>query len=72
MDLGNKIIENIDNPHELEKMYRKDPETFKKSFSYAWKQNPSSQVLAVWYERLHYNETSSPEKNLCFRKTFYQ
>ena len=29
MDINNWIVENIDNPHELEKMYRKDPKAFK-------------------------------------------
>ncbi|EEL82597.1 hypothetical protein bcere0028_17200 [Bacillus cereus AH1271] len=33
MDINNLIIENMDNPHELERMYRKDPKAFKKSFS---------------------------------------
>lgn len=29
MDINNLIIENMDNPHELERMYRKDPKVFK-------------------------------------------
>ncbi|TKI74629.1 DUF4153 domain-containing protein, partial [Bacillus wiedmannii] len=48
MDINNLIIENMDNPHELERMYRKDPKAFKKSFSQAWDENPDSQVLAAW------------------------
>jgi hypothetical protein len=70
MDLNNKIIENIANPHELEKMYRNDPEAFKKSFLYAWEQNPDSQVLAVWHKRLYFNETSNSEKIPLFQKDF--
>lgn len=62
MDINNPVIENIANPHELEKMYRKEPEAFKKSFLYAWKQNPDSQVLAVWYARLHFDETTNKKK----------
>ena len=29
MNDHNLIIENMDNPHELERMYRKDPKAFK-------------------------------------------
>ncbi|SHH92513.1 DUF4153 domain-containing protein [Clostridium grantii] len=59
MDINEKIVENIDNPHELEKFYRKDPEAFKKSFSYVWEENHDSKVLGVWYERLYFKDTSS-------------
>jgi len=55
--MNNLIIENLSNPSELERMYRKEPEAFKKSFTSAWEQNPDSQVLAVWYERLYFKET---------------
>ncbi|AAU18527.1 DUF4153 domain-containing protein [Bacillus cereus] len=70
MNNHNLIIENIDNPHELERMYRKDPKAFKKSFSQAWSQKPDSQVLAAWYERLHFKETANAEKKSLFQKGF--
>jgi hypothetical protein len=70
MDINNLIIENIENPHELERMFRKEPGAFKKSFSYAWEQNPDSQVLAVWYERLHFKEASNTEKASLLQKDF--
>lgn len=70
MDINNLIVENIDNPHELERMYRKDPKAFKKSFSQAWAQNPDSQVLGAWYERLHFKETANTEKPSLFQKGF--
>ncbi|HHT7191454.1 TPA: DUF4153 domain-containing protein [Bacillus cereus] len=70
MDVTNMIVENIDNPHELERMYRKDPKAFKKSFSQAWAQNPDSQVLGAWYERLHFKETANKEKISLFQKGF--
>ncbi|MCU5375903.1 DUF4153 domain-containing protein [Bacillus cereus] len=70
MDSNNLIIENMDNPHELERMYRKDPKAFKKSFSQAWDEKPDSQVLAAWYERLHFKETENAEKILLFQKGF--
>ncbi len=70
MDINNLIIENMDNPHELERMYRKDPKAFKKSFSQAWDENPDSQVLAAWYERMHFKETENAEKIALFQKGF--
>jgi len=70
MDDRNPIIENISKPHELESMFRKDPEAFKKYFAYAWEQNPDSQVLAVWYERLHYKETVNAQKASLLQKSF--
>ena len=71
MDINNLIIENMDNPHELERMYRKDPKAFRKSFSQAWDENLDSQVLAAWYERLHFKETANKEKVSLFQKVSY-
>ncbi|MED1470475.1 DUF4153 domain-containing protein [Bacillus salipaludis] len=70
MDMNHLINENIANPHELERLFRKDPKAFKKSFPHAWEQSPDSQVLAVWYERLHFKETSTTEKAFLLQKAF--
>ncbi|QJD85948.1 DUF4173 domain-containing protein [Cohnella herbarum] len=70
MNNNNLITENMDNPRELERMFRTQPEVFKKSFSYAWEQNPDSQVLAVWQERLHFKETENTEKSSLLWKNF--
>ena len=71
MDINNLIIiENMSNPHELERMFRKEPEAFKKAFSDVWEQNPDSPVLAVWYERLQFNESANIEKVHFLRKDF--
>jgi len=70
MDINNQIAENINNPHELERIFRKDPEAFEKSFTYVWEQNPDSQVLAVWYERLHFKETANTENASLLQKDF--
>lgn len=67
---NNSITENLDNPHELERMFREEPEAFKKSFSYARKLNPESQILAVWHERLHYKETTAPKQAFLLPKDF--
>ena len=70
MEINNLVIENIAKPHELERMYRKDPKAFKKAFAYAWEQHPDSQVLSVWYERLHYKERTNPGKSSSLQKGF--
>jgi len=70
MDNNNLVTENMDNPRELERMFRTEPEVFKKSFSYAWEQNPDSQVLAVWQERLHFKETENTGKTSLIWKNF--
>lgn len=70
MGSTNRILKNLANPHELERMYRREPEKFKKEFLSAWEQNPDSQVLAVWYERLYFKETESTEKAPLFQKDF--
>lgn len=71
MERNDLIIENIANPHELEKMYRKDPEAFKKSFLSAWEQNPDSPVLAVWHERLFFREKASTDQSSFLQKDFF-
>ncbi|ANP80957.1 DUF4153 domain-containing protein [Bacillus sp. B25(2016b)] len=70
MNINNLIVKHMDNPHELEKMYRKDPKAFKKAFSQAWDQNPDSQILGAWYERLHFKEKVNKEKTSLFQKGF--
>jgi hypothetical protein len=71
MDNNNPIIENIAKPHELEVMFRREPESFKKTFSSAWEQHPDSQVLAVWNERLNFREAAASEKAGFVRKDFF-
>ncbi|QOR67186.1 DUF4153 domain-containing protein [Cytobacillus suaedae] len=70
METNQLIIENMDNPHELERMFRRDPKSFKKSLLHAWEQNPDSPVLAVWHERLHFKETANEETPLLLQKGF--
>ncbi|WP_226659033.1 DUF4153 domain-containing protein [Pseudalkalibacillus hwajinpoensis] len=70
MDSNNLVLKHIADPHELERMYRTDPKAFKKSFSYAWEQQPDSQILGVWHERLHFKETANTVKPSLFQKGF--
>ncbi|MZQ81370.1 DUF4153 domain-containing protein [Paenibacillus sp. 5J-6] len=70
MEISNFVIKNLANPHELERMYRKDPEAFRNSFSQAWELNPDSQVLAIWFERLNFKESTNTVKASLFQKDF--
>ncbi len=70
MDICDLLLEKIDNLQELEQIYRKDPEAFKKALSCAREQRPDSKVLAVWHERLHYVEPVSAQKAPLLQKDF--
>ncbi len=61
MDFKKIISENIDNPAELEKLFRKDSEQFKAGFGKVFAGNPESIVLKVWNERLHFVPTEKEE-----------
>jgi hypothetical protein len=61
LDNYNAILESIANPHELERLFRQDPNTFKSSFNSIWEQNNDSQILAVWHERLNFSENENTE-----------
>jgi len=70
MDTENLIIANLSEPRELEKMYREKPEVFKKTFALAYEQNKNSDVLAVWYERLYFQENEYANKEQMINKDF--
>jgi hypothetical protein len=70
MDSNNTIIENMANPHVLERMFREDPKAFKKAFTHAWELNPDSHVLAVWNERLNFKESVKTENAFWLQKGF--
>ncbi|GGH80450.1 hypothetical protein JOD43_002380 [Pullulanibacillus pueri] len=70
METHNMIIENIADPKALERLFREDPKAFKMAFSQAFEQNPDSQVLAVWYERLHFKAAANTEKDVLPQKGF--
>ncbi|MER2063616.1 MAG: hypothetical protein ABS873_03125 [Alkalibacterium sp.] len=70
MSNRNLVISNIEDPHELEKLFRENPDAFKRSFEEAWERNAQSQVLAVWHERLNYQEETGSEKAGFMNKDF--
>jgi len=52
------ILTNIDNPKQLEKLYRDNKAAFKKEFNLVYPQLQDNQLAACWNERLNYE---SPE-----------
>lgn len=71
MESNNLVIENINRPDVLERMYRKDPKAFAKSFKQAWELNSDSPILHVWNERLNFSEKENTKKSESFQNGFF-
>lgn len=54
-----QILQLLDEPHELEALYREDPEEFRTSLDQAYQANPASVVLQVWHARLDYRSATA-------------
>lgn len=63
MDMKEKILNNLDNPHALELLFRQDPAAFRRAFPEVRKQDPESIVLAVWQERFMEQAEASEAKS---------
>jgi len=57
MDFEKLILENIDNPAELEKLFRADQKQFVVAFDKVFVAHQESAILKVWHERIHYQPT---------------
>ena len=49
-----RILQLLDDPHELEALYRHAPHAFRQSLEAAFRASPDSPVLRVWQARLEY------------------
>ncbi len=49
------ISKNFEQPAELEKLYRQEPEKFKRAFPTVFKEHPNVTILKVWHERLNFD-----------------
>jgi len=49
-----EIIDNLDNPKQLEKLYRGDKTTFKRAFNTIYPDIKDKQTVQVWNERLNF------------------
>lgn len=54
MDIQRKILELVEDPHGLEKLYRHHPEGFAESYKSVLADHPTSLLLRAWQERLEY------------------
>ncbi|MFH1898363.1 MAG: hypothetical protein ABH886_09045 [Candidatus Desantisbacteria bacterium] len=56
-----KILENANDPHALEVLFRTNPKEFEENFEEAFKEKPESELLKFWDERINFrSETTTP------------
>jgi len=55
--MENLITKNLEQPFELERLYRQQPEKFMKAFPEVFKENQNLTILKVWHERLNFDMT---------------
>ncbi len=70
IQVSDLIKQHLDNPHQLERVYRQQPEAFKQALATLWPLHTDSQVLAVWYERLYFQESKHSNKAFFLSKDF--
>jgi hypothetical protein len=63
-----RILELLDQPQELEALYRQDPQSFGDSFGQAFREVPDSTILRVWRARLEYSDPAGAADRL---RTWY-
>ena len=66
----NPIVENIDDLHELERLFRQHPEEFRAWLGSAMAMLPDSKALMVWKERLYYSDVDNSSKKLVINREF--
>jgi hypothetical protein len=57
--MNKEIIENINSPEILEKLYRSDKHGFKKAFEQVYSENKHQSVLQIWNQRLNYQDAKT-------------
>lgn len=70
METENQILNQLSQPNKLESLYRKDPVGFLADFKEALALQPDSIVLAIWKERLDFNEEAKEKKIVKPNKDF--
>jgi len=63
LDMKDKILSNLESPHDLELLFRQDPDAFRRDFPQALIESPESIVLAVWQERLTDQEKAAETRS---------
>ncbi|MGV0026535.1 hypothetical protein [Phormidesmis priestleyi] len=64
MNFTDRIRESLENPAELERLFREDSEAFQVAFESVFAENPDAIVLKVWHERLHFQPVQSDQSRL--------
>lgn len=66
--MKNLISKNLEQPAELERLYRQEPEKFTRAFPKVFKENQNLTILKVWHARLNFDMTrdamTEPDVNL--------
>src|SRR4051812_35594945 len=52
--MKNDILLHIDNPHQLEKLYRENKSAFRQEFAILYPELRENKIADFWYERLNY------------------
>lgn len=60
--MENLISENLEQPAELERLYRQNPEKFRRAFPTVFKEHHNLTILKVWQERLSFDRAND-ERN---------
>ncbi len=66
MNFTQQIRENLENPAELERLFREDSEAFQVAFELVFAESPNAIVLKVWHERLHFQPVQSHQSRPVF------
>lgn len=61
--MNTELLHNLDNPAQLESMYRRDKELFKTEFYKIYPQVKDNPVAACWYERLNFHTSKTSNIN---------
>lgn len=64
-----EILESLDTPRQLEKLYRENKAAFKKSFEQLYQEREKTALMEAWHERLNYEQEEiswGSEKELLF------
>ena len=54
--MSDEIKRNLDNPRQLEKMYRDNKSAFKREFNFIYQDIQENKTAQFWYERLNFED----------------
>jgi len=60
----NEIEHHLNDPTQLERLYRQSPQAFERQFNHCFEKDPSNQILQVWYARLNYRASAAVKRSI--------